>query len=76
VASHNPAEIGHFYRYLVDHMLDGDPEKAATASSQLRDVLMKAWTLIGIPAVATAIPALIREDDKSFLGESVLSEKW
>ena len=76
VASHDPAEVGQFYRYLENHMLKGDTENAATVSSQLRDVLMKAWTLIGIPPVITAISALIKEDDKSFLGESVLSKKW
>lgn len=37
---------------------------------------MKSWTLIGIPPVITAIAALTKEDDKAFLGESVLSEKW
>ncbi len=76
VGSHNPAEIGSFYRYVVDNMIDGDPVKEATVSSQIRDVLMKSWTLIGIPPVITAISALIKEDDKSFLGESMLSEKW
>ncbi|KAF7510526.1 hypothetical protein GJ744_006372 [Endocarpon pusillum] len=76
VASNNPAEIGLFYRHLADHVFDGDAEKAAKASSEIRDVLMKSWTLIGIPPVVTAIPALIKEDDKSFIGESVLSEKW
>lgn len=76
VASHSPAEIGPFYRYVADHVIDGDPEEEVKVSSQMRDVLMKSWTLIGIPPVITAISALIKEADKSFLGESVLSEKW
>jgi hypothetical protein len=37
---------------------------------------MKAWTLIGIPPIISAIIALIKEDDKAFLGESELSENW
>jgi cytochrome c551/c552 len=76
VASHNPTEIGPFYRHLADHVFEGDAEQAATASSEIRDVLMKSWTLIGIPAIITAMAALSKEDDKSFLGESVLSKKW
>lgn len=76
VVSHNPAEIGPFYRYLADHILNGDLEKAAKASTEMGELLMKSWTLIGIPPVITAISALIKEDDRSFLGESVLSEKW
>jgi hypothetical protein len=56
--------------------LGGNPKKAAKASSEIRDVLMKSWTLTGIPPVITAISALIKEDDKSFLGECQLSEKW
>ena len=61
---------------MADHGLDGDSQKAAKASSEIRDVLMKSWTLIGIPPVISALSALIKEDDKSFLGESELSEKW
>ena len=57
-------------------MVDGDPEKAAQISTKIRDVLMKSWTLTGIPPVITAISALIKEDDHSFLGESALNEKW
>ena len=76
IASHNPADIGSFYRHLVEHIFHGDPAKAAKASSEIRDVLTKSWTLIGIPPVIVAIGALIKQDDTSFLGESVLSEKW
>lgn len=76
VASHDPADAGPFYRYVLDHVLGSDPKKATKASSQIRDVLMKSWTLIGIPPVIIATSALLKEEDKSYLGESELSEKW
>ncbi len=76
VASHNPADIGPLYRHIVDHIFDGDPRKAADVSSKIQDVLTKSWTLIGIPPVITAVAALTKEADRSFLGQSVLNQKW
>lgn len=76
VASHTPSEIGSFYRHLTKTILEGESEKAATASSEIRDVLIKSWTLIGIPPVITAIAALTKEDDGAFQGDSMLSQKW
>jgi hypothetical protein len=76
VASHNPQEIGPFYRHLVDTVLASEPEGSIRLSSQIWDVLMKSWTLIGIPPVVLAASALARETDELGDRSTELSEKW
>ena len=46
-------------------------------SKRLRDVLMKEWTLVGIPLVITAVAVLAKaEQDAEDSLKSGLSEKW
>ena len=44
-------------------------------SKRLRDVLMKEWTLVGIPLVITAVASLAKAEEGCGF-EGGLSEKW
>jgi len=52
-----------------------DKEQRENVSKRLRDVLMKAWTLVGIPLVITALASLAKAEEGLEL-DSDLSEKW
>jgi len=53
----------------------GDKEQRERISKRLRDVLMKAWILVGIPLVVTAVASLAKAEEGLGL-DSDLSEKW
>ena len=79
VASPNPERIGEFCRWLVDNdPYYRLPQNSLELSLRLRDVMMKEWTLIGIPAVVIAMSALASWEGKVLerAESSTLSQKW
>lgn len=56
-------------------MEPSDKEQRENVSKRLRDVLMKAWTLVGIPLVITAVASLAKAE-KDLELDSELSTNW
>lgn len=50
-----PSELGELYTLLVEGVSDAEEKRI---KDRLSDVLMKEWTLVGIPLVVYAVSAL------------------
>ncbi|KAI4159608.1 MAG: hypothetical protein LQ342_006446 [Letrouitia transgressa] len=73
----HPNEIGSLSKYIYNEVKETDERKKV--SLRLRDVLMKEWTLVGIPLVITAVASLAKAEKELGLEgqlEGDLSEKW
>ena len=75
VACGKPEEIGALSSYVQDQLDQGDATERRLVSKRLRDVLMKEWTLVGIPLVITAVAALAKAEEGSDFDDG-LSEQW
>lgn len=75
MACGKPDEIGTLSTHIHVEMGPSDKEQREKVSKRLRDVLMKAWTLVGIPLVITAVASLAKAEEGLEL-DSDLSEKW
>ncbi|OJD16232.1 hypothetical protein AJ78_03569 [Emergomyces pasteurianus Ep9510] len=61
VASGKPTELGKLYEYiLVTEYPDLTLEQERRIASRFSDLLMKEWTLVGIPSVLMALSSLAR----------------
>lgn len=75
VACGKPEEIGKLASYIYNRPNIATASERATVSKRLRDVLMKEWTLVGIPLVITAVASLATAEEN--LGfDNELSDKW
>lgn len=71
VACGRPEAIADLYLYLASQEGFSASAQRKRLSRKLRDVLMKEWTLIGIPLVITALAALAaveKEEDVDWAG--------
>ena len=75
MACGKPEEIGTLSTQIYVEIERSDGEQREKVSKRLRDVLMKAWTLVGIPLVVTAVASLAKAEEDLEL-DSELSEKW
>ena len=75
VACGKPEEIGALSGYVQSQLDQGDATERKLVSKRLRDVLMKEWTLVGIPLVITAVTALAKAEEGSDFDDG-LSEQW
>ena len=71
VACGKPQELAALYSHLVIGLSIQQQERV---SQRLRDVLMKEWTLVGIPLVITGVAALVSAQSPAVQGG--LSQKW
>ncbi|PGH33247.1 hypothetical protein GX50_03925 [[Emmonsia] crescens] len=61
VASGKPTELGKLYEYILDtEYPDLTLEQERRIASRLSDLLMKEWTLVGIPSVLMAVSSLAK----------------
>jgi len=58
IACGRPEAIADLYLFLTSQERFSASAQRKRLSRQLRDVLMKEWTLVGIPLVITALAAL------------------
>lgn len=77
MASPDPTLIGTLYTRLTSPP-ESHSHDYSQVSLRLRDVLMKEWTIIGIPPVLTAVAALANtEGNVATASErSTLSDQW
>ena len=75
MACGKPDRIGTLSTQITSGLAPGDKEEKEKVSKRLRDVLMKEWTLVGIPLVITAVASLAKAEEGLGL-EDGLSEKW
>lgn len=76
VACGRPEAIADLYLYLASQERFSASAQRKRLSRQLRDVLMKEWTLVGIPLVITALAALAaveKEEDVESAGTMLAS---
>ena len=71
VACGRPQELSALYSHVV---IDLPTPQEERVSQKLRDVLMKEWTLVGIPLVVTGLTALGAAESSEIRGG--LSQKW
>ncbi|KAI9799394.1 MAG: hypothetical protein M1833_004094 [Piccolia ochrophora] len=67
VATHNASKVADLYIYLTSRKNFSTSIQRKRLSRRLRETLMKAWTLVGIPVVLEAVVALAkveRPEDK------------
>ncbi|KAL8794787.1 MAG: hypothetical protein Q9195_002741 [Heterodermia aff. obscurata] len=70
-----PEEIGALFVHLTSSMPSEHKSSKEHVSKRLRDVLMKEWTLVGIPLVVAAVASLAQAEEGLEL-DGRLSEKW
>ncbi|KAG7007737.1 hypothetical protein G7Y79_00008g023750 [Physcia stellaris] len=70
-----PEEIGELSLHLTKNSSSEHKDTKELISKRLRDVLMKEWTLVGIPLVITALSSLAKAEEGQNL-EGGLSKKW
>ncbi|EQL35351.1 hypothetical protein BDFG_02862 [Blastomyces dermatitidis ATCC 26199] len=76
VASGKPTEVGKVYEYLVDTEYPNlTLEQERRIASRFSDLLMKEWTLVGIPSVLMAISSLARVEKFLSATNTGLGEK-
>jgi len=77
IASGKPAEVGSLSTYLRDNQKPApSPEQRVQLSLRLRDVMMKEWTLVGIPSVIIAMTSLAKVEGEHEMQAAQLSDKW
>lgn len=75
VACGKPDQLGVLSTYINGHLGPNTQSEKEKVSKQLRDVLMKEWTLVGIPLVVMAVASLAKAEEGLGFEES-LSAKW
>ncbi|KAH8832329.1 hypothetical protein DL96DRAFT_649695 [Flagelloscypha sp. PMI_526] len=73
-ASGQPQLLGPLFTHITRGMTE---KEALPISIQLRDILLKQWTLIGIPLVISAVPGLAKaEKEAGFEFPDVIDNKY
>ena len=74
VACGKPEQLSALYSHLTGH--ETSSLERERISKRLGDVLMKEWTLVGIPLVVTAVAALAKAEEGKGLKGNLWSTKY
>ena len=75
MACGKPDQLGLLSTYINRQLDPNSQSEKEKISKRLRDVLMKEWTLVGIPLVVIAVASLAKAEEELGFEES-LSAKW